>query len=107
VTGVVAQILQLNPNATADEVSNILSCSASPMVLDIQQDKPPAVTRNLLLQVPTGTNSTKVNNEGLSSVLVGSMTCDLGLGCEKYNRCSGRGICQEGQCLCDALAWYG
>jgi hypothetical protein len=39
------------------------------------------------------------------SVEKSNMMCDLGIGCEKFNRCSGRGLCQEGRCLCDALAW--
>ena len=51
-TGVIAQLMQINPNATVDEITNLLSCTASSMVLSIKQDRPPGITRNLLLQIP-------------------------------------------------------
>lgn len=111
VSGVVAQLLQANPNATVDDVSTLLSCDSSRMVLNIVQDRTPAITRNLLLQIPkkiirskSGTNS-DVSSTDTDSPATKIKTCNMGLGCEKYNMCSGRGICQEGRCLCDALAW--
>ena len=39
------------------------------------------------------------------SVIDKAAMCDLGAGCEQFNKCSGNGICQQGRCLCDALAW--
>ena len=113
VSGVVAQLLQANPTATLDEISTLLNCDSSRMVLNIVQDRTPAITRNLLLQIPkkipppktTTKTSSDPPSQGSDSSVDKIKTCNMGLGCEKYNFCSGRGICQEGRCLCDALAW--
>ena len=98
VSGVVAQLLEAYPAANVTEITNKLMNDASMLVLDIKQDRPPAVTRNLLLQVPLEAPiaTRKTGRPELR---------DLGQGCEKTNKCSGNGFCQEGRCLCDGLAW--
>ena len=46
-----------------------------------------------------------MKNVRSESVIDKAAMCDLGAGCEQFNKCSGNGICQQGRCLCDALAW--
>ena len=46
--GVAAQLLQMYPDATADEVADMLSCAAVPMVLDIGLDEVKALPSFLL-----------------------------------------------------------
>ena len=106
VSGVIAQMLQANPTATVQEITTMLSCNASPLVLDIRQDRPPAATRNLLLQIPfAAAELLQLKSDSDAAAVEGLVTCDLGGGCKKFDNCSGRGLCQEGQCLCDTLAW--
>jgi Subtilase family len=99
VSGVVAQLLQAYPLSTVSEITNKLICDTSKMVLRIQMDRTPAVTRNLLLQVPTEAPVDEKRPIGKP------LPCELGAGCEKFNKCSGNGYCQRGHCLCDGLAW--
>ena len=40
VSGVVALLLQAHPNATADEIADLLTCTAAPMELTILQVTP-------------------------------------------------------------------
>ena len=106
VSGVIAQMLQANPTATVQEITTMLSCNASPLVLDIRQDRPPAATRNLLLQIPfAAAELLQLKSDSDAAAVEGLATCDLGGGCKQFENCSGRGLCQEGQCLCDTLAW--
>jgi subtilisin family serine protease len=99
VSGVVAQLLEAYPLSTVSEITNKLICDASKMVLEIQMDRPPAVTRNLLLQVPVKAPVDEKRPYGKP------LLCDLGAGCEKFDKCSGNGYCQQGRCLCNGLAW--
>lgn len=96
VSGVIAQLLEAYPSASVSEITNKLICDASMMVLDIKMDRPPAITRNLLLQIPQEAPSAQKKSGK-------PLPCDLGAGCK--NKCSGNGFCQEGRCLCDGLAW--
>lgn len=169
VSGVVAQLLEAHPTSSVANITTMLSCAASSMVLSIVQDKPPSVTRNLLLKIPkkhltttqpssqpssapseatTSSNPTKPTPSlspsqsskpsvpaatpssvpskaepssptapaspessknrllwGLESNETDPDMCNLGQGCEQFNYCSNKGICQNGRCLCDALAW--
>ena len=198
VSGVVAQLLQGHPTSTVANITTMLSCAASSMVLSIVQDRPPSVTRNLLVQVPkrritiqptaqptrsptkpslssspTTASPTIAPSDadksssspsapsdadkssspptsaaadadkssspppsaaadadksssppptkkvppspattsryralwGVKEEKLGPEMCNLGAGCEQFNNCSDRGICQNGRCLCDALAW--
>ena len=98
VSGVMAQLLQAYPASTVSEITNKLICDTSKMVLDIKQDRPPAITRNLLLQVPQEAPPSLKEKPDFKPV-----SCDLGAGCK--DKCSGNGFCQEGRCLCDGLAW--
>jgi subtilisin family serine protease len=153
VTGVIAQLLQAFPDSTPDDVARMLTCQAVPGILDIKQDRSPAVTRNLLLQAPkkierrkrkrqrqkqqepvdgTGNgnstngsgNSTSDSDSDIASgkgsnrsyynaTIVGKVPvevedrivsvnfteydyiCEMGSGCEKFNKCSGKGYCQQ------------
>ena len=52
VSGVVAQLLEGHPTSSVANITTMLSCAATSMVLSILQDRPPAVTRNLLVRVP-------------------------------------------------------
>lgn len=92
VTGVVAQLLQVAPMASPDQVLNMLSCSAVRGKLEMLNDKSPSVTRNLLLQVPRPQNAT-----------LATLSCDLGLGCS--SGCSNNGLCQDGECVCGRSYW--
>ena len=169
VSGVVAQLLEGHPTSSVADITTMLSCTASSMVLSIVQDKPPSVTRNLLLKIPKkhltttqpssqpssapseatpSSNPTKPTpplspsesskpsvptatpsyvpskakpssptapaspespkdrlHWGLESDETDTDMCNLGQGCEQFNYCSNKGICQNGRCLCDALAW--
>ena len=191
VSGVVAQLLEGHPTSSVANITTMLSCAATSMVLSIVQDRPPAVTRNLLLRVPkrrktmqptaeptrspskpslptlpttsspttssssspTTDTTTKPSAASSSSspttdttakpssasssssptetkkssqptshskkrILWGHQEdkeegeeelrpemCNLGEGCEQFNFCSQKGVCQNGRCLCDALAW--
>lgn len=105
VSGVIAQMLQANPTATVKEISTLLSCNASPLVLDIKQDRSPAATRNLLLQIPTVAAKVLPRSDRIDGDVERLAVCDLGAGCGQFNNCSGRGLCEEGRCLCDTLAW--
>lgn len=171
VSGVVAQLLEGHPTSSVANITTMLSCVASPMVLSIVQDRPPSVTRNLLLKVPkkhltttqpssqpssapseatTSSNPTEPTPSlspsqsskpsapatpssvpstakpssptapaptaapesslnrflwGLENEETDPDMCNLGQGCEQFNYCSNKGICQNGRCLCDALAW--
>ena len=105
VSGVIAQMLQANPTATVQEITTMLSCNASPLVLDIQQDRPPAATRNLLLQIPFAAAKLLPISDSGGTALERLAVCDLGGGCKQFDNCSGRGLCQKGRCLCDTLAW--
>eukprot|EP01041_Mallomonas_annulata_P002056 gene2056-4018_t len=89
-SGVAAQILEIHPEATPLEVSDMMSCIAVKDTLTIRQDTIPSVTRNLLLQVPSKHN-------------VHDLSCNLGTGCP--GDCSGVGLCQMGACLCDREHW--
>lgn len=75
VSGVLAQLLEKNPSATATTITHALSCDASKNILHM--DKRDSISRNLMLQVP--------------NVIDGFGTCDLGYGC--LLDCSGSGMC--------------
>lgn len=75
VTGVVAQLFEVNPSFTFWEIRDALTCDAVQSALTL--DGKDTVTKNLLLQSPqAGTNYA---------------TCDFGVGCE--DDCNGNGVC--------------
>ena len=92
VAGVVAQILEVNPEFTPEEVYQAVTCTAAKGVLHLPHNRiQTSATRNLLLQIPKKDSVSK-------------FSCNIGEGCP--DSCSGNGYCQEGDCLCDTL-YYG
>jgi hypothetical protein len=41
------------------------------------------------------------NSEMTNFIETSSNTQERGLGCESFNKCSGKGTCQNGSCMCD------
>lgn len=75
VSGVVAQLLQKNPSASASQVAAALSCDAAQQKLTL--DSKDTISRDLLLQTPTRSS--------------GFAACSLGGSCP--GSCSSSGVC--------------
>ena len=90
-------------NYTKPEVLTALLCTAVPLVLEINAPYRygSSLSRNYLLQVPFTTDG------GVTAATadIDRLECDLQQGCDAFDFCSNRGVCQNNKCLCDAMFW--